>query len=201
MIISASPTNFLYNETILDINDDHLRQLITGIPPIHGQQISCGRPYPTIRGLRADLCAPYWNNISDHGEYLEVFRNGYIEYGKYIRQWGNEGLSIASLVEVPLIVVFINFIQGLYEQYLPFTPIVVNLSFFNANNIWLAVRDMNDSTVKWQGQHLELGHFFFDNTNNDRKLAAKQICDRLWQAFNREKCNLFDDVGTFHVPR
>ncbi|MDD5703515.1 MAG: ATP-binding protein [Dehalococcoidales bacterium] len=201
MIVSVSPTNLLFNETILDIHDEQLRQLITSIPPFYGQQISCGKPYPTIRGLRADLSTPYWNDINDHGEFLEVFRNGYIEYGKHIRHEGEEGTFIASLVEIPLIVAFIKFIQGIYEQYLPIAPLMASLSIFNANNMWLAVHNHGDGTVKWHGQHLELGQFFFENTSEERKLVAKRICDRLWQAFNREKCNLFDDAGTFRVPR
>jgi hypothetical protein len=201
IIVSASPTNLRFSETIFDTHDAQLRQLITGIPSLYGQQISCGRPYPTIRGLRADQNTPYWNNNIDVSEYLEVFRNGYIEFGKQIRHETNEGRYIASLVEIPLIAIFINFVQDLYEKYLPFAPLVVNLSIFNASDLWLAVRDHGDNTVKWHAQHLELENFFFENTSDERKLVTKRICDRLWQAFHHESCNLFDDTGTFRVKR
>ncbi len=68
---------------------------------------------------------------------------------------------------------------------------------------WLAVSSQSsqDSRVKWQEQHLELGKFFAENISEERKLLTKAICDHLWQSFHREKCNLFDDAGTFREPR
>ncbi len=92
-----------------------------------------------------------------------------------------------------------QFIQGIYERYLPLTPLAVNFSILNAKGIWLAVssHSSEDSKVKWQEQHLELGKFYVENISEQRKLRTKAICDRLYQAFNRERCNLSDDSGTF----
>jgi len=56
-----------------------------------------------------------------------------------------------------------------------------------------------DRLVRWQKQHLELGKFYTDNISEERKLLTKAICDRLYQSFNRERCNQFDDAGTFRT--
>ncbi len=203
MVISASPA-FLRDEIVFDNQDNDLRQMMLNPPQqlagYSGGRISCGQPYPTINGLRADQSTPYYNNPS-FDKYIEVFSNGYIEFGKLIERESEYGIFVASLVEIPLIVNFMRFIQSIYEQYLPLTPLVVSLSIFNAKGIWLAVsgHSAEDSRVKWQEQHIELGNFYAENISEERKLLTKQLCDRLWQAFNRERCDLFDDAGTFRV--
>jgi hypothetical protein len=192
MVISASPA-FLRNEMIFDNQDSNLRQMILNAP-----HLSCGQPYPTINGLRADLSTPY-HISSSSDQYIEVFSNGYIEFGKQLDREHEYGVYIASKVAIPLIANFMQFIQGIYERYLPLTPLVVNFLILNANGIWLAVssHSSENSKVKWQEQHLELGKFYVENIFEQRKLLTKAICDRLYQAFNRERCDLFDDAGTF----
>jgi hypothetical protein len=192
MVISASPA-FLRNEVIFDNQDSKLRQMILNAP-----HLSCGQPYPTINGLRADRSIPYHKSPS-FDQYIEVFSNGYIEFGKQIEQSQEDGVYIASRVEIPLIVNFMQFIQDIYEQYLPLTPLVVNFSILNANGIWLTASNYppEDSKVRWREQHLELGTFYVENISEQRKLRTKEICDRLYQAFNRERCDPFDDAGTF----
>lgn len=202
MAICASPA-FLRDEMIFDNQDDNLRQMILNPPrQLPRGRISCGQLYPTINGLRADQSTPYYNNPS-FDQYIEVFSNGYIEFGKQIERENEYGIFIASGVEIPLIVNFMRFIQSIYEQYLPLTPLVVNLSIFNAKGIWLAVSNHSaeDSRVKWQEQHLELGKFYAENISEERKLLTKAICDRLYQAFNRERCNVFDNAGTFSLEQ
>lgn len=204
MVISASPA-FLRDEVIFDNQDDNLRQLILNPPQQLTKDnrwgISCGQPYPTINGLRADQSTPYYYNNPSHDRYIEVFSNGYIEFGKQIQGEGEYGVYIASGIEIPSIVNFMRFIQCIYEQYLPLTPLVVNFSIFNAKARWLAVsaHSGENSRVKWQEQHLELGNFSAQNISEERKLLTKAICDRLYQAFNRGRCNLFDGAGTFQM--
>lgn len=92
-----------------------------------------------------------------------------------------------------------QFVQNIYEQYLPLTPLVVNFSILNASGTWLAVRNRSsrDSHEKWQEQHLELSRFYIENISEQRKLQTKAICDRLYQAFKLDRYDLFDDAGTF----
>ena len=193
MVISASPA-FLRNEMIFDNQDGNLRQMILNAP-----HLSCGQPHPNINGLRADQSTPYYNSPSSN-QYIEVFLNGYIEFGKRIDREHEYGVFIASGVEIPSIVNFMQFIQVIYERYLSLTPLVVNFSIFNARGIWLAIRrhlSEDSSKVQWQEQHLELGKFYVENISEQRNLQTKAICDRLYQAFNREGCDLFDDARTF----
>ena len=201
MVVSASPA-FLRDEIIFDSRDDNLRQMILNPPNqllLPRGQISCGQPYPTINGLRADQSTPYYNSPSSN-QYIEVFLNGYIEFGKRIDREHEYGVFIASGVEIPSIVNFMQFIQVIYERYLSLTPLVVNFSIFNARGIWLAIRrhlSEDSSKVQWQEQHLELGKFYVENISEQRELRTKAICDRLYQAFNREGCDLFDNAVTF----
>jgi hypothetical protein len=204
MIVYVSPV-YLRDEIIFDTRDDNLRNFIQNPPHLQNvaMGVSCGQPYPTINGLRADGRDPYYHDDTPVKMYIELFTNGYIEFGKLMRSDALHGTWIRGLVEPPQIVDFIGFVQSVYEQYLPLTPLVISLSILNAKGIWLAVSGdaSEDIKVKWQRQHLELGNFYTDNISEERKLLTKGICDRLWQCFHREKCNLFDDAGSFCAPR
>lgn len=192
MVISAAPA-FLRDEMIFDNQDNELRNLI-----LNEARLQCGQPYPTINGLRADQSTPYHNNPS-WSRYIEVFSSGYIEFGTQIEGSQEKGVYIASEVEIPWVVLFMQFIQNIYERYLPMASLVVNFSILNAMGIWLAVSDhtYDNSKVKWKEQHLEIDSFYIDNISEQRKLRTKAICDRFYQAFNRERCDLFDDAGTY----
>ena len=101
MVISASPA-FLRDEMIFNNQDDNLRERMLNPPEQLTRDnrgwISCGQPYPTINGLRADQSTPYHDSPS-FSKYIEVFHNGYIEFGKQIERDSQYGKFIASLVE------------------------------------------------------------------------------------------------------
>jgi hypothetical protein len=203
MVISSSPA-LLLDEAILSVHDENLRRLILNIPKLAECMgtISCGEPHPTINGLRADGSTPYYHNNPPLEEYIEVFTNGFIEYGKLFES-GLDGQSrkyFAGIADTASIVNFMGFIQEVYNQYLPLRPLIVNFAIYNAKDMYLAAShgdSEKDRLVRWQKQHLELGKFYTDNISEERKLLTKAICDRLYQAFNRERCNQFDDAGTF----
>jgi hypothetical protein len=204
MIISAAP-RYLRNEAIFNSRDENLRNLISQPPRLQqvSRGISCGRPYPTINGLRADSHTPYSRMDIPVTMYIEVFTSGYTEIGVLIERDNSLGIVIRSLVEPPLIVDFMGFVQSVYEQYLPFSPLVIFFSILNAKGVWLVTSNHTEreSREKWERQHLELKEFYVDNISEERKLLTKEICDRLWQCFHRETCDLFDDAGTFRSPR
>lgn len=131
IIISAMPA-LLGNEIIFDTSDQELRRMITnpgGIVGGAGQSISCGIPYPTIDGLRADQNTPYHNAI-DFPQYIELFRNGYIEFGLKFHDFGHGKVFAAS--DTAYIVNFLAFASTLYDKYLPLTPININFKVYNA---------------------------------------------------------------------
>jgi hypothetical protein len=201
MVISASPA-YLSDEIIFNLRDEYLLKMILNPPRLTGSMgdIFCGQPYPTINGLRADQSTPYHNNPS-FDRYIEVFSNGYIEFGREIAIRRDKDKYFAGHADTALIVNFMRFIQDVYEHYLPLRPLVVNFSIYNAKGMWLAASSHSgeDSRVKWEGQHLELGKFYTENISEERKLLTKNMCDRLWQAFHRQRSNVFDDAGTFQI--
>ena len=204
MVISSSPA-YLHDEVILDIHDQNLRGIVANPPRlVQGVgDISCGQPYPTINGLRANNRSPYYSDKPVEGDYIEIFSTGYIEYGNLIEYsepiTGETGLSLcfASQYHTAYIVNFMRFIEKIYEVYLPLTPLVVSFAIYNSRGIWLADETRYDKKVKWHKQHLELEKFFAENLSEERNLLTRAICDRLWQCFHREKCNLFDDADSF----
>ncbi|MEK9149281.1 MAG: RNA-binding domain-containing protein, partial [Candidatus Desantisbacteria bacterium] len=142
MIMSASPA-YLRDEIVLNNLDENLITLIQNPQRFQNivMGISCGRPYPTINGLRADNRDPFNSDVTAVHSYIEIFSNGYLEFGTLIKRHPQNGIRIKSLVEPPLIVDFMGFVQSIYEQYLPFTPLVISFSILNAQGIWLAVSD------------------------------------------------------------
>lgn len=201
MVISASPA-CLRNKAIFDIHDDNLRELLLHPPQkvrVYGN-ISCGRPYPTIDGLRADNSTPYASNNPNPDNYIEVFSNGYIEFVKLMNREPDSDLAFASVADAAYIVNFIRFIWEVYGSQSPSIPLAVNFAIYNAQGMWLAVsgdfRD-DDKRVTWPKQHLELGKYYIKNIRKEGRLLPKKICDHIWQAFHREEANVFDGAGTF----
>lgn len=203
MVISSSPA-YLRAEAILDIHDKNLRGILSNPPAFRGTfgSINCGQPYPTINGLRADNRNPYWESEPIEGNYLEVFRNGYIEYGRFLPKNG-EYFRFTSLQNAAYIVNFVMFIEKIYGIYLPMMPLVLNLAIINARGMWLGTGgrfdDDDDRLVKWQGRHLELEKFYIENLAEEAKLLPKRISDRIWQAFHRDKAVIFDDEGNLTI--
>lgn len=206
MVISSSPA-YLRDEVIFDIHDQDLRGIVLNPPLlVKGMgNISCGQPYPTINGLRADNRPPYYGDKPVQGDYIEIFSTGYIEYGQLIEYAKpitldeDLGLYFASEYHTAYIVNFMRLIENIYGIYLPLTPLVVSFAIYNSRGMWLADGTRHEKNIKWPKQHLELGKFYAENLSAERKLLTRRICDRLWQAFHREKSNVFDDAGTFQI--
>lgn len=190
MVISSSPA-YLRDEAVFDIHDKKLRGIISDLP------LSCGHPYPTINGLRANNRDPYRGSQSEQGDYLEVFRNGYVEYGHLIERSG-QGLYFASREDAAYIINFVTSIEQVYGTYLPRVPLMLNLAIYNAYGMWLAVGGQlveEAKLVKWQGQHLELEKFYIENLAVEVKILPKRINNFIWQAFHHDSAIIFDDEG------
>ncbi len=127
-----------------------------------------------------------------------VFSNGYLEVAKLIREDYFAGGS-----DTALLVNAICLIRKVYERFLPLSPIALGFSIYNAKGIWLAAgRNSSDNkSERWPNQHIELGGFYAQDVLTGGRLLAKNICDRLWQVFHRERCEVFDDQGAFIRPR
>ncbi|MDO8635950.1 MAG: hypothetical protein Q7R34_06860, partial [Dehalococcoidia bacterium] len=168
---------------------------LMAVPPNQiniGGDVYCGKPYPTLEGLRADNNTPYWSKATSPGNNLELFRNGYIEFAALLRKD-----SFASIYDSAYIVNFIKFIEMIYGNHLPLTPIVVNCVIYNSKNMWLARGQAEDQRlVTWQEQHLDLGKFYIENLAQEAQMLPRTICDRLFQAFHLDdSASIFDDKG------
>lgn len=195
MVMSCCPA-FLRQEEMWNVLDRGFRLVVS-----QGQgKINCGTPYPTLSGIRADNSDPYWDdNPSRVTEYLEVFRSGYIEYSLGFPHRKEDDSVFASLHDIPYIVDFAQFVRRLYQMYLPMTPLLVRFSIYNAKGMWLAAEShrSEERNVRCQQQHLEIEHIYVHDLSQDAKLLPKRICDRLWQAFHRDRCPFFDDEGNY----
>jgi len=187
MVLSSSPAD-LRDEIIFNTDDQNLRGIIAKPPQlvqlVEGMgNISCGLPYPTINGLRADTPSSF-----DSGDYIEVYSTGYVEYGQQIKRSKDEklGLYFTSVHNTAHIVNFMRFIEEIYEIYLPSTPLVVNFAVYNARGMWLATAERDEKKFTWPEQHLELGKYYTENLYEGRELLTKAIGDRLWQEFQSE---------------
>ncbi len=204
MVISSSPA-CLHNKAIFDIHDDKLRALLLN-PPLKVRSygnIFCGRPYPTIDGLRADNSTPYKTDkpATPHN-YIEVFSNGYIEFGKLMNREQDSDLVFASVADAAYVANFIRFIEKVYSSQPSSIPLAVNFAIYNARGMWLAVNGDHrgdDKRVKWPKQHLELGKYYIKSIRKEGRLLPRKICDHIWQAFHREKANVFDAAGNFRM--
>lgn len=192
MVISTSPA-YLREEAVFDVQDKGLHDMISAFQPVNR-----GKPYPTLMGLRADNTVPYLENTpSKPRNYLEIFRNGYTEYG-HLFEHEQDGLCFLNAVDAQRIVDFVSFMEKVYGTYLPLTPLVLNFAIYNAKGMWLRVSQYSwseDKLVQWQRQHLELEKLYIENLATEAKLLAKRICDLIWQAFHRERANVFDEAG------
>ena len=203
MVISSSPA-CLRNRAIFNIHDDKLRELLLN-PPLKVRSygnIFCGRPYPTIDGLRADNWTPYASNNPAPHNYIEVFANGYIEFGKLMNREPDSDLAFAAIADAAYVVNFIRFIEKLYGSRSPSIPLAVNLAIYNARGMWLAAStdySEDNKRVKWPKQHLELGKYYIKGIRKEGRLLPRKICDHIWQAFHREKADVFDAAGSFRV--
>jgi len=202
MVISASPA-YLRDEVVFDIHDKDLREMMLNPPSLTGTHsyIGCGQAYFTLSGLKADNYAPYRHAQHRLGNYLEIFRNGYIEYGNLLAQ-DTEDLCFASQIDAAYIVNFVLFIEKVYGTYLPLTPLVVSFAIYNAEGMWLATGSdfvQNEKRETWKRQHLDLQKFYIENLAEEAKLLPKRINDHIWQAFHYERAIVFDDEGNLKL--
>ncbi len=201
MVITSAPA-YLHAEEVLDIHDQDLRSLMLNPPQLPNQlgYLHCGKPHPTIRGLMASIR----RDDEDWFEHrLEIFRNGYMEFGRTLDRVDNPllpedlGLYFTSIGDMAYAVNFLRLAAIVCERWLPMTPASVSMSIYNARGMWLYTNASYGRKIVWQDQHLELGKFYAENLPEERKLLQKSMGDRLWQAFHRDKSEVFDDEGTF----
>lgn len=195
LILQALPSYFRQDQEIINPADPAIRRLMLE-PPGNYPNIGSGQPYRTLEGLRANQRTPYMPMAAPtDASYLEVWRNGYVEFGVPLNPHG-EDLHFAAVADASYLISFSAFLAHLYERVAPGTPLVMRCMITFATGMWLATRGREmSSAVRWQHDTLDLAQFFVEDISTEYKLLAKRICDRLWNAFHLEEATVFDSEG------
>ena len=199
MVLSAMPAHW-HGEAVIDIHDQQLHATMSSPPELPGrpESLACGQPYYTFNGLRADDWHPYRSQSKGRTDYLEVFRNGYIEYGNLIATPDEQDIGFHVVANAVYIINFVNLIEEVYGTCFPLVPVVFNVAIYNATGMYLQGGNLrNADQVKWSKQHLELEKIYVNSMGEESKLLSKAINDRIWNAFHRERATIFDDKGDF----
>ncbi len=197
MVISSVPAYFR-DDVVLDLRNTGLRQLV--FSPHETQRgprrLARGNPYPTINGLRDENWSPYWSQPRGRDDYLEVFHNGYIEFGHMVAMPATADISFNCYTLAEYTISFTKLVENFYGTYLPLMPLIINFAVYNAKGMWLQGANVeNANQVKWSTEHLELPKIYVDNLFEESKLLAKMINDRVWNAFHRESAIIFNADG------
>ena len=198
-VLTATPLSA--RDEIVDVTDDAVRDLIRK-PPYHrpgGWVIGFRDVRPSLNGLAA----------SRHLQCrVEVFRTGYLECQIavdanfcYQTQCENEMNPFAP---AEYVLSFLSMVRGLSNHSGIVDPYVIGVGLLNARGSKLSEQRpgttgwttrMEDEIGTWgDADHIELPLTVLTPPIN-AGIAAKGICDRLWNAFGFEACPVFDNAG------
>lgn len=196
-VICASP--IFIREDLIATDDQSVRQLL-GSPPRHpaargwGLVSGAGSPRPTLWGLEVVL--PHENT------HLVLDRSGYAEFattsGWTAAPHPSQPDSLERLNPYALVcwtLNFLKFYRTLVEQIGLFSAIVVKLAMHNIQGMGLeqTLRELPfPRTNTWNRNNLPIGPIPIAY-NFAPELTAKELLDRVWNAFHWEFCDGFDD--------
>lgn len=197
IVMGATP--LMVKDEIVDINDEQIRNLLSNAPNQrqNGWHLSFnGQPAkPTLNGLR----------VQDNDRTVELFRNGYFEMrikkSRFIDETKqNDGTRLNysifksyAIAEYP--VSFFNLLKGLAGYLGLEGQFVVFLSLFYIKNFALPDDiDYLSNYIAWDEPHLELPPVQIA-LNQIADINAKFFVDRVWHAFEFDKCPFFNNAG------
>src|SRR5262249_1692053 len=146
---------------------------------------------------------------------IELYRNGHVELRVQIieeqffsRVKGDEGVSPLfvpwPLGEYPLSLFRLS--KAIYAHLGLTDPVVVSLSLYNISGfkLWPNINDprnprflgnrMKSLARAWRKPHLEIQRTEVSSLEVPEQVA-REMADRIWQAFGHEQTPLFDDSG------
>jgi len=74
---------------------------------------------------------------------------------------------------------------------------LLRVVIINAHGMVLAATRQVDQSRRWERQHLDLGTYVLEDPVQRWQALPKQVCDRLWNAFGYEECEIIDETATF----
>jgi hypothetical protein len=186
-------------EDFVDIHNGAVRELLRR-PPRHlhsqGWDCSVGQPHPSLRGLLASQTRPSESRTG----YIELWRDGYLEFGKVFMNIPEDvSKAIPSTVVFCLIHSFVYLYCRILEECGVLTASVFSLSLLGVHDSSLAIPSryrlgMLDEAQKWPAAHLEVPPLYVENPIAERDQIVGEVNDRLWNAFGFDHClTLLDD--------
>lgn len=155
---------------------------------------------PTVRGLAA---------IEPDRQTLEIFRSGHVEFTMYEaarRRLADipENRRIHSWAVAEYVANFVRLVDMLRELAGIADPYVINLSLWDWHRFTMPERTVGmfglGAVGEWtEGPNILLPpvlHSLDDGPDD----TAKQLLDRLWNAFHFMQCPFFDPAGGFLIP-
>jgi hypothetical protein len=197
LVISAMPAVF-DGRTVIDVNHYQVRYEILRA------DLGFREPLPTIDGIRAMTSL----KASEHrgpisGDYLEVYRLGYVELGVWIesnRPGG--GLYYSPYGDTRYMIEFVNLIGKFNQVFLELNRLQFRAKIFNAERLHLHLRGRltGDELIKLvkplpSDGHLDLGTVVVENAAEEASQVPRLFCDRLWNAYGYEASNILDAEG------
>ena len=139
---------------------------------------------------------------------LELFRNGHVELRirtlvtELEQRDGLNYLAQRSIIEYT--VSMLRLAKNIYEHLYLSEPLVLSLILRNVGNAILKPRPDSDPrferTVAWPDVDLEIEPITADSLEHPDRIA-KNLLDRVWQAFGFDEAPLFDADGNFNALR
>ena len=190
VFVSATPA--LSTDEILDMTDPRPREIMyPRVAEILNQSVSCGEPLPSLHGLLAED-----RDKSGVESYLTIHRNGHLEYATRGFRMDEDVSTIPSQLVAATVYDFLKLTAELFDHWGVVTPLIVTMTILNAKTLALAIPSGRTSE-RWQERNLDIPARFVVNVIDDWKLVAKDLNDRLWNAFRLERCLHFDANGNW----
>jgi hypothetical protein len=190
VMIQAAPV--FQGAELVDILDKEVLGLLRQ-PPSHpelrGWVCSPGEPRPSLHGLRAED-----REEGQLREYLELRREGYLEFGSSLALAYNEPPNTLPSVSVlGLVYSFVHLYRILFERLGVSTPAIFALTILNAQGHRLSVPQRVSSGVArptraWEMAHIEVPVVYVQDLHGGAEEVIRRLNDRLWNAFGFDRC-------------
>ena len=214
MILSSCPI-FVSEERIDVAKSGEIKELIINSPlePTLNQKVNytikSGLPKITLHGLRSEKLNRY--NRHGEGQYLEVWNEGYIEFGFSLEEFSKTKLTekgyasdettlrtylIPNLITPDIVISFCYFVHDVIKIMRINEPIVFKLILLNCLSITLEYT--GDEIVFWQQPEFIINPIKV-YTPEKPSIIAKELMTKIFRAFGRLEPKYTDRSGR-HRP-
>ncbi|MFQ5814600.1 MAG: helix-turn-helix domain-containing protein [Anaerolineae bacterium] len=189
----------------IDVRDQGLREILGPSLLRDPLELNCalysGRPFPTLRGILAQ-------EKNDGVQYLELHRDGYLEFGTSRFFTDLERRSTSSTQKIWVIVpirvaVFMENFASLVTttcSHLQMQgPLVFGCTLLRVGNMRLFLSRYETSDSTWVQRDIDLDYKLTYDFDSERTQIIRSLNDRLWNAFHFDECPFYQ-TGELRIP-